>query len=151
MIRRLAGWVLRGLVALALLALIAGIAVVAFVASSQYRPPQAGLAPPAGPAPAIADELGWRGYGGDPGHSRYSAAAQITPANVGHLREAWTYRTGEVDRRGRWGRQGKVQATPIIAAGSLVFARRSVARSPSTRRPVPSAGSTTRTIPPTRR
>ena len=135
MIRRLAGWVLRGLLALALLGAVAGIAVVAFVASSQYRPPQAGLAPSAEPPPPAADELGWRGYGGDPGHGRHSAAAQITPANVGHLREAWTYRSGEVDRRGRWGRQGKVQATPIIAAGSLVFCTpfsRAIALDPAT-------------------
>lgn len=135
MTRTLIGRLWRALLALALLGLIAAIALAAFIAASQYRPPQAGLAPMTGPAPAAADELGWRGYGGDPGHGRHSAASQITPANVGHLQEAWTYRTGEVERRGRWGRHGKVQVTPIIAAGSLVFCTpfsRAIALDPAT-------------------
>lgn len=47
---------------------------------------------PAQQAPAAAGE--WWHYGGDPGGSRFSPAAQITPANVGKLEVAWTHRTG---------------------------------------------------------
>ena len=134
-VRSVVGSLLRALAALALLAVIAVVGIVTFVASSRYRPPQAGLAPLAEPPAAAADDLGWPAYGGDDGHRRYSAASQITPVNVGHLREAWTYRTGEVERRGRWGRLGKVQVTPIIAAGSLVFCTpfsRAIALDPAT-------------------
>ncbi|HVT04604.1 MAG TPA: pyrroloquinoline quinone-dependent dehydrogenase, partial [Thermoanaerobaculia bacterium] len=38
----------------------------------------------------------WPFYGGTPGGTRFSAAADITPANVSKLRVAWTYRTGEL-------------------------------------------------------
>src|SRR5207253_2180017 len=37
----------------------------------------------------------WRHYGGDLGGSRYSALDQINRSNVGRLRVAWTYHTGE--------------------------------------------------------
>jgi len=37
----------------------------------------------------------WPNYGPDPGHTRYSILKQITPENVGKLKVAWTYRTGE--------------------------------------------------------
>ncbi len=33
----------------------------------------------------------WPTYGGDPGSTRYSSMAEITPANVGTLTRAWTY------------------------------------------------------------
>jgi quinoprotein glucose dehydrogenase len=35
----------------------------------------------------------WPHYGGGPDQSRYSPLTQITPANVGTLRVAWTYDT----------------------------------------------------------
>lgn len=71
------------------------------------------------PAPAQ-DDLSWTSYGGDPGQTRHSAIRQIDPSNVGHLRRAWVYRTGELARRGKWAKEGKFQNTPIIAAGNLV-------------------------------
>jgi len=37
---------------------------------------------------------GWPVYGGDAGNTRYSSAAQITTANVGTLRLAWSFHTG---------------------------------------------------------
>ena len=43
-----------------------------------------------------APEADWPAYGGDAGGTRYSPLAQITPANVGELRVAWTFRTGEL-------------------------------------------------------
>ncbi len=87
-----------------------------FVAPQVARPPAPLAVPP--PAP---DALEWRAYGGDPGQTRHAAIRQIDRGNVGHLREAWTYRTGEPARRGRWAREGKFQATPIIAGGNLVL------------------------------
>jgi len=38
----------------------------------------------------------WRAYGNDAGSSRYSPLKEITKANVGRLKVAWTYRTGDV-------------------------------------------------------
>src|SRR4030095_9621767 len=39
----------------------------------------------------------WRFYGGDSGGTRYSSLTQINRTNVGSLRRAWTYHTGELD------------------------------------------------------
>lgn len=44
--------------------------------------------------PASAD---WQSYGGSPTAQRYADVDQITPANVGGLKRAWTYHTGYVD------------------------------------------------------
>ena len=41
----------------------------------------------------------WLAYGRDSGGSRYSPLDQITRANVTQLRVAWTYRTGEAERK----------------------------------------------------
>lgn len=38
----------------------------------------------------------WPYFGGEPGGTRFSRLAQLTPANVGELRLAWTFRTGEL-------------------------------------------------------
>lgn len=40
----------------------------------------------------------WTAWGNDQGGQRFATAAQITPANVGALQVAWTYRTGAVPR-----------------------------------------------------
>ena len=37
---------------------------------------------------------GWPAYGGDAGGTRYSPLKQVTRANVGKLKVAWTYHTG---------------------------------------------------------
>jgi quinoprotein glucose dehydrogenase len=41
---------------------------------------------------ARADPGDWRDYGGSAGGTRYTPLVQITPANVGQLQLAWTYR-----------------------------------------------------------
>src|SRR6185503_15184134 len=41
------------------------------------------------------DEPQWGSYGGDPGGTRHSPLTQIDRDNVGRLKIAWTYRTGE--------------------------------------------------------
>jgi glucose dehydrogenase len=54
----------------------------------------------------------WRDYAGGPDSSRYVAAAQITRANVGQLRVAWTYPEGQTD------------FNPLVVRG-VVYARAS--------------------------
>ncbi|HET9630372.1 MAG TPA: membrane-bound PQQ-dependent dehydrogenase, glucose/quinate/shikimate family [Novosphingobium sp.] len=51
----------------------------------------------------------WRNYGNDPGGTRFSPLDQITPANVGKLQVAWTYRFGPAPK----GAPEKLQVTPI--------------------------------------
>ncbi len=53
----------------------------------------------------------WPAYGGGPAGTRFSNLRQIDRSNVGRLRVAWTYDTGE----GR----GDPQTQPIIVAGVL--------------------------------
>ena len=43
----------------------------------------------------------WPSYGGDIGGMRYSPLDEITPANVGQLRMAWEFHTGEETSNGR--------------------------------------------------
>lgn len=38
----------------------------------------------------------WIAYGGGAGAQRYSDAAQVTPANVGDLKRAWVFHTGDI-------------------------------------------------------
>ena len=61
-------------------------------------------------------------YGGDAGGTRYAPLAEITPASVGKLSIAWTYRTGDLakrDAKAVW--RSKFQVTPILADGHLVL------------------------------
>jgi quinoprotein glucose dehydrogenase len=62
----------------------------------------------------------WPAYGGDLGATRYSSARQIDRGNVGTLAVAWTYHTGEAERRGKNFEQGASEATPILADGKLL-------------------------------
>ncbi len=57
----------------------------------------------------------WRVTGGDPGNTRYSALKQIDTTNVGQLRVAWVYHTGDLPPDGH----GEIQATPIVVDGVL--------------------------------
>jgi len=56
----------------------------------------------------------WKTTGGDPGNSRYSALDQINRGNVGSLRVAWTYHTGDAPAG-----NSQIQATPIVIDGVL--------------------------------
>ena len=68
--------------------------------------------------PAAAD-TGWPHYGGDQGGQRHSSAAQITPANVTKLRQAWSYSTGALTRHAGSIRMAAFENTPIMAEGKL--------------------------------
>ena len=67
-------------------------------------------------------EPGWPAYGGDQGGTRFSSAAQITPANVSELRRQWLYRTGDsASRDPALMKRIKFETTPILAGDRLVF------------------------------
>ena len=57
----------------------------------------------------------WPVTGGDAGNTRYSPLDQITRDNVGQLRVAWVYHTGDMPA----GDQSQIQATPIVIGGVL--------------------------------
>ena len=66
----------------------------------------------------------WRSYGGDPGGTRSSSLAQITPRNVALLKPAWTYHTGELRRQQRGTNRHRVPAfesTPLAIDDVLYF------------------------------
>jgi quinoprotein glucose dehydrogenase len=64
---------------------------------------------------------GWSHPGGDPGFSRYSPGTQITPENAASLREAWRFSTGDMAARPETVQRWKMQVTPILFDGSVVF------------------------------
>jgi quinoprotein glucose dehydrogenase len=66
-------------------------------------------------APPAAVDSDWPVTGGDPGNSRYSPLDQINRQNVGRLRVAWTYHSGDVAP----GARGEIQATPIVVDGVM--------------------------------
>jgi quinoprotein glucose dehydrogenase len=71
------------------------------------------------PAAAAAATTGWPAYGGDQGGTRYSAARQITPANVGKLAIAWTYSTGAMRAHPDAIHRAAFEDTPILVDGRL--------------------------------
>jgi quinoprotein glucose dehydrogenase len=71
------------------------------------------------PAMAAMPDTGWPAYGGDNGGTRYSPLAQITPSNVGELRVAWIFRTGELGQGVKDWRRSAFEATPILYDGTL--------------------------------
>ncbi len=61
----------------------------------------------------------WTAYGGDVTGSRYSSLTEITRRNVGALRVAWAFRTGETPEAAPTGRPTAFEATPIAVDGTL--------------------------------
>ena len=108
--RRL-GWSGAALSAIALALLFVGITRLPTVVGGQSGGPVA--------AAAAQD---WPAFGQSPGGMRFSPAAQIRPDNVGSLRLAWSFRTG--DMPGAYPRFPKAphsfQATPL-QVGNLVY------------------------------
>jgi quinoprotein glucose dehydrogenase len=62
---------------------------------------------------------GWPAYGGDAGGSRYSPLTQINAQNVGELKVAWTFRTGEHGQGVKDWSRSAFEATPILYDGTL--------------------------------
>jgi len=61
----------------------------------------------------------WPAYGGDERGQRFSPAAQITPANVAGLQQAWSFSTGDLASKGDVIKRASFEDTPILAAGRL--------------------------------
>ncbi|MGH8293221.1 MAG: PQQ-binding-like beta-propeller repeat protein, partial [Gammaproteobacteria bacterium] len=71
---------------------------------------------------ASAPDTGWAYYGGNPGGTRYSPAAQITPQNVKGLKVAWVFHTGDHGAGfpgDEWKSHMTFEATPILYDGTL--------------------------------
>lgn len=63
------------------------------------------------------DNEDWPAYGGNPGGTRYSPLTQINTTNVGKLKLAWSYDTGE--NKDSDERTGDIQCQPIVVHGVL--------------------------------
>jgi quinoprotein glucose dehydrogenase len=63
----------------------------------------------------------WPEYGNDKGGTRYSPLTQITPANVGALKVAWTYRHHDISDGSDGSSRTSFNATPIVVDGGLFF------------------------------
>ncbi len=70
-------------------------------------------------AVAAADGTGadWPYMGGNEGGMKFSPLTQIAPANVGHLKEAWTYHIGMLDAPAP--ASPTFEGTPIVAGGRM--------------------------------
>ncbi len=68
-------------------------------------------------APLLAQE--WPYYGGDSGGTKYSPLKQITPANVGGLRVAWEFHTGDVSDGKTYAVRSSFEATPLVIDGVM--------------------------------
>lgn len=64
-------------------------------------------------------DAGWSAYGGDAGGTRYSSLQQINRNNVGELRVAWIFRTGELGQGVKDWERSAFEATPILYQGVL--------------------------------
>jgi quinoprotein glucose dehydrogenase len=74
--------------------------------------------PPLPNTPQVGLERGeWPVVGGDAYGAKYSPLEQIDRSNVGNLRVAWTYRTGEADLETN--REPRLSATPIVVDGVM--------------------------------
>lgn len=95
-------------------------AFVLFVAALTQLPETSGGMAAAGPAmPGATDD--WTAFGRTIAGSRYSPAAQITPANVGALRPVWIHRSGDIPAAYPGLAAAHVlEATPI-KVGDLVY------------------------------
>ena len=77
--------------------------------------------------PAAAQQPGaaWPTYGGDPGGTRFSAAARITRSNLDRLHPLWTFHTHALDRYSGATRTMEdppsFESTPVLSGDTLYF------------------------------
>src|SRR5579863_3674353 len=72
-----------------------------------------------GAAYSAAPDTGWPAYGGDAGGTRYSTLKQINRENVGELRVAWIFHTGELGQGVMDWSRSAFEVTPILYDGTL--------------------------------
>ena len=71
------------------------------------------------PAGMFSSEISdWPSYGHDPGGQRFSSLSQISKGNVGRLKVAWTFRTGDAYQP-EHSRPTAFEATPLCIDGVL--------------------------------
>lgn len=76
----------------------------------------------AGVACAASPAFEWTAYGGDGRGQRHAPLSQLTPANVGRLELAWSFRTGELGQGfARADDALTFEATPLLIGGTLYF------------------------------
>jgi len=73
----------------------------------------------AGAGTRAADPGDWSSYGGAPGGGQHSPLTQITPANVGRLRIAWSFRTGELGAGLPDPERRRFEANPLVVGGRM--------------------------------
>lgn len=61
----------------------------------------------------------WPQWGGDAGGRKYSPLKQVNRSNVGKLRLAWTYRTGEISDGTEFASKSAFETTPLHVDGVL--------------------------------
>ena len=106
-----------GLIAAAASAvMVLGVLVVMLVPSSK-----AGSLPAADRPVAMSDAAAgdWRAYGGTYGAQRYSALTQLTPDNVGRLKRAWLFHTGDLPQSKTARDMYGAETTPLKVGDTL--------------------------------
>jgi len=73
----------------------------------------------AGLAIAIAGAQDWPRWGGDSGGMKFSTLRQINKSNVGRLREAWTFDTGDFSDGTQFGTRSAFEATPLVVENTM--------------------------------
>lgn len=75
------------------------------------------------PSDPLVPDDSWSFYGRTPAGDRFSPLSQITPANVGKLKQVWSFSTGDLPRSGEnsKGREFSFEATPIKVANAIYF------------------------------
>lgn len=112
----------RGLTGLFVVIFVAAFAM-AFVPFHTYRssapPPDSPLASQDNPPAASQPDSDWTYYGRDTHATRFSPLSQINTSNVGQLKRAWTYRTGDLPQPGQVNKWA-AENTPI-KVGDAVY------------------------------
>lgn len=68
---------------------------------------------------AGAQNVNWPYYGGDQGGMKFSALTQVTKQNVGKLKLAWEWQTGEKDLKEFGTKPGVFEGTPLVVDGTM--------------------------------
>ena len=64
-------------------------------------------------------DTSWRHYGADAGGTRFSPHTEIHPGNIHELRQAWSYRTGDISDGGKLPGKSTFKATPVLLDDTL--------------------------------
>jgi quinoprotein glucose dehydrogenase len=83
----------------------------------------------------VKSESDWPTYGNDPGGMRHSALSQINRENVGKLKVAWVFHTGDISDGLDGRKRSAFETTPILVDGKLYLStpfNRVIALNPAT-------------------